>query len=255
MRILSVAQTYYPYLAGGGRPVKVRAIAEGLVARGHEVTVLTADYGSARVSPGTPDLRDRPSRFGRRGSRNGVDVIYLRTALEYRWVTLNPPLLEFCRSALRGFDVVHIYGVYDAIGPVVAAYCRRYGIPYVLEPIGMFRPISRSILVKRLYHRLLGARLAEGAAAVVATSEQERAELIEAGVAPDRVVVRRNGVAAPDVAPVRGTFRRRFGIAPDAWVVLFLGRLVRKKGPDLLVRAFARAGDRLGFDLLIEAIK
>jgi len=45
MRILKVSQTYYPYLNEGGRPVKVRALAEHLARRGHAVTVVTADLG------------------------------------------------------------------------------------------------------------------------------------------------------------------------------------------------------------------
>ena len=46
MRILNVAQTYFPYLAEGGRPVKVRILSRKLVQRGHSVTVLTANLGS-----------------------------------------------------------------------------------------------------------------------------------------------------------------------------------------------------------------
>src|SRR5580693_5564619 len=45
MRILNVTQTYAPFLEFGGPPVKVRALSEALVRRGHQVTVLTADWG------------------------------------------------------------------------------------------------------------------------------------------------------------------------------------------------------------------
>ena len=45
MRILNVTQTYAPFLEFGGPPVKVRALSEALTRRGHEVTVLTADWG------------------------------------------------------------------------------------------------------------------------------------------------------------------------------------------------------------------
>ena len=45
MRILNVTETYAPFLEFGGPPVKVRALSEGLARRGHQVTVLTADWG------------------------------------------------------------------------------------------------------------------------------------------------------------------------------------------------------------------
>ena len=37
-----------------------------------------------------------------------------------------------------------------------------------------------------------------------------------------------------------GKFRQRFAIPADARVILFLGRLVAKKSPDVLIAAFAR---------------
>ena len=45
MRLLNVTQSYYPFLDKGGPAVKVRALARGMAAAGHEVTVLTADLG------------------------------------------------------------------------------------------------------------------------------------------------------------------------------------------------------------------
>ena len=46
VRILNVAQTYFPYLAEGGRPVKVRTLSRKLAERGHNVTVLTVNLGA-----------------------------------------------------------------------------------------------------------------------------------------------------------------------------------------------------------------
>jgi len=45
MRILKVTQSYYPFLDKGGPTVKVRALARGMAAAGHQVTVLSADQG------------------------------------------------------------------------------------------------------------------------------------------------------------------------------------------------------------------
>ncbi len=179
------------------------------------------------------------SRFGWRRVENGVEAIYLPTWLRYRSLTWNPAIKRFCRERLRAFDVVHVYGLYDLLGPRVAAACRASGLPYVLEPIGMFVPIVRSLWLKRMYHQFPGRRMILGARAVIATAEQEISELISAGIERKRIVLRRNGVEAPPELPPRGTFRRRYGIAPEAKVVLFLGRLVSKKNPEVLLRAFA----------------
>jgi glycosyltransferase involved in cell wall biosynthesis len=237
MRVLKVTQTYYPFLDKGGPAVKVRAIAKSLANRGHRVTVLTADLGLRATQTGSSNAERSP--WGWRVEQDGVEIIYLRGRGGYRTLTWNPGALRFCRQQLRSFDLVHIYGLYDLIGPVVAHFCRRAKVPYVVEPMGMFRPIVRNLRLKQLYHRLLGQRMLDGARLLIATAEQERRELVGGGVPSEKVVVRRNGVEIPDLLPAAGTFRRQWNIPVDAKVVLFLGRLVSKKNPDLLLEAFA----------------
>jgi glycosyltransferase involved in cell wall biosynthesis len=239
MRILSVTETYAPFLEFGGPPVKVRALAQGLAGNGNEVTVLTADWGfEERISREEASGAER-SPFGWRRTENGVTAIYLPTWLRYRSLSWNPAVKRFCRGGLESFDLAHIYGLYDFLGPSVAAACVKRNIPYVLEPIGMFVPIVRNLRLKRIYHALFGRRLFEAASAIIATSEQEVGELVTGGVASEKIVLRRNGVETPPLWPARGTFRHNLGIDKEARMILFLGRLSQKKSPGLLMEAFA----------------
>jgi len=241
MRILNVTQSYAPFFEFGGPPVKVRALAEGMARRGHEVTVLTADWGMVeRVKEGPGEQPAQPGAFGKTQVVNGVTAIYLPTWLHFRAASWNPALGRYLRARLSGFDVVHIFGLYDFLGPRVAAECRKKEIPYVVEPIGMFVPIVRNIRLKKLYHRVWGSEMLDGASAIVATAEQERAELIAGGVAQDKIRLRRNGVDAPASLPPRGKFRQRLKVPDQAKLILYLGRLSQKKSPDLLLRAFGR---------------
>jgi glycosyltransferase involved in cell wall biosynthesis len=238
MRILKVVQAYYPFQEQGGPVVKVRALARGLVERGHPVTVLTADLGLAgRSDNGT---RFERCRWGWSSEQDGVKAVYLSTLASRRSLTFNPGVVGFSRALDRRFDVVHVYGLYDLIGPIVGTFCRKLGIPYIIEPMGMFRPIVRSIRWKKLYHRVPGKRLIGGARYLIATSELERQELIAGGISVSRIMVRRNGVDVPDKLPERGRFRLQLGIPENARLVLYLGRLVSKKSPDLLIEAFAQ---------------
>jgi glycosyltransferase involved in cell wall biosynthesis len=84
-----------------------------------------------------------------------------------------------------------------------------------------------------------------GAAAVIATSEQEIEELAAGGIQRAKIILRRNGVIVPRELPERGQFRTEHGIPPDALLILFLGRLSQKKSPDLLLEAFARLPEEL----------
>ena len=103
----------------------------------------------------------------------------------------------------------------------------------------MFRPIVRGLPLKRAYHKLLGGNLVGRAKYLIATSDQEKSEMIEDGVPAWQVVVRRNGIEFPERLPERGDFRRKWNIPADVKLVLFLGRLVSKKSPDMLMAAFA----------------
>jgi glycosyltransferase involved in cell wall biosynthesis len=245
MRILNVTETYSPFLEFGGPPVKVRALSEGLARRGHQVTVLTADWGlEKRLQAQEEKITAERSPFGWRREENGVQTIYIPTWLRYRTVSWNPAVKRYCRARLQNFDVVHIFGLYDLLGPAVAAVSRKRNLPYVLEPIGMFVPIVRNLWLKRMYHVVWGRQLLQGASAVIATSEQEAEELVAAGLPRERVVLRRNGVEVPASWPERGAFRKARGISLEEKLVLFLGRLSTKKSPDLLLRAFAELSKR-----------
>jgi glycosyltransferase involved in cell wall biosynthesis len=245
MRILNVTETYAPFLEFGGPPVKVRALSEGLARRGHQVTVLTADWGlEKRLQTQEEKITAERSPFGWRREENGVQAIYVPTWMRYRTVSWNPAVKRYCRARLQNFDVVHIFGLYDLLGLAVAAACRKRSLPYVLEPMGMFVPIVRSLWLKRMYHAVWGRRLLQGASAVIATSEQEVEELEAGGFPRTRVVLRRNGVEAPPSWPKRGKFRKSRGISREEKLVLFLGRLSTKKSPDLLLEAFAELSQR-----------
>jgi len=240
MRVLKVVQSYYPFQDQGGPVVKVRALAQGLAARGHQITVLTADLGLKQNSSNMPF---DTCRWGFRAEENGVTAIYLSTLAHYRALTVNPSVLGFCRDSLKQFDLVHFYGLYDLLGPAVSYFSRRYKIPYVIEPMGMYRPIDRSFQLKRTWHRTLGASFWNHAAQIVATSELEHEELLADGVSPEKLVIRYNGIDSEIFRslPSHGGFRTKWGIGPTETVILFLGRLIPRKGADILIDAFAKA--------------
>jgi glycosyltransferase involved in cell wall biosynthesis len=238
MKILAVTQSYFPFLERGGPAVKVRALARGLAAHGHEVTVLTADLGHGRRN----DLGE-PGPWGWRTAEPNLETIYLPTALTFRALTLNPRLPRFCRDRLSNYDLVHVYGLYDLIGPAVARFARRRRLPYLVEPMGMYRPIDRSFFLKAIWRQIFGNRMIARAWRLVVTSELERDDLIEGNVPTGRIRLRYNPIdlAEYQMLPLRGEFRRRWQIPDGEPLILFLSRLIPRKGADLLMEAFREA--------------
>jgi glycosyltransferase involved in cell wall biosynthesis len=240
MRILNVTQTYFPFLEFGGPPVKVRALSQQLTKLGHKVTVLTADWGvQSRIAGSSGGINAERTALGWKLEESGIESIYLPSLVRYRALSWNPAIANFCRARLWNFDLVHIFGLYDFLGPAVAAACRRSGTPYVVEPIGMFVPIVRNFLLKRMYHLTLGQRMLRGSRTIIATSPQEVAELASSALPAAKIVIRRNGVEIPQTLPQQGKFRAAAGIPENAKLILYLGRLSEKKSPDVLLHAFA----------------
>jgi glycosyltransferase involved in cell wall biosynthesis len=240
VRILKVVQAYYPFQEKGGPVVKVRALARGLTQRGHQVTVLTADLGLAGHNG--RGMNFERGKWGWRSEQDGVEAIYLSTFGHYRALTINPRVIGFCRASLAGFDLVHFYGLYDLLGPAASSSCRSQGIPYVIEPMGMYRPIDRAFRLKQVWHRLLGGAFWGNASRIIATSEMEQQELLTDGVPPSKVVIRYNGIdgGTQILLSARGTFRAKWSIRPEEPLILFLSRLIPRKGADILIEAFAR---------------
>lgn len=229
--MLFVSYTYPPFMETGGPPLKVSAMAEGLVERGWEVTVLTQNH--ARPSVRIEEVR------------NGVRVVYLRELFRYRFVPFPVGVGAFLRKHRANFDIIHIFGTYDVVSPRVARWAGLAGVPYFVEPMGMHRAIVRSRLKKRLYHAVFGHRVIDAAESVIATSDVERDELTDDGVAAGQILLRRNGI---DLHPFQGVpspekiqaFRDRWSIARGP-ITVFLGRLAAKKHPEMLLDAFAQA--------------
>ncbi|HUO34613.1 MAG TPA: glycosyltransferase [Candidatus Acidoferrum sp.] len=241
MRILCVAQAYFPYLATGGLAVTVHGLAQELARRGHSLTVLTPDLGPSdweRLS-----LAPDHGPYGLCYTENGVKAIYLRTRIRHRALTVNPSALRFLRDSLTDFDLAHVFGLYDFLGPVVGRFCARRAIPYFVEPMGMYVPMDRNLLAKRAWHVVLGSSLCRNSSRMIATCDMEKDQFVSGGIPREKILLRYNGIdqAFTSGLPLRGTFRAKHSIPVDEPLLLFLSRLIPRKGVDILIQAFAKA--------------
>lgn len=143
---------------------------------------------------------------------------------------------------LRAFgpDVVLAYWVYpDGYAAVHAAHA--IGVPCVVGARGS-DVHQRSGLLRRLTQRTLHA-----ADAVLTVSQAMRRLVVDAyGTAPEKVRCITNGIDTGVFRPMdRAAARTRLGIAADARVIAYVGRMVESKGLRELMDAFQSlaAGD------------
>ncbi len=233
LTILAAAPAYWPATAFGGPIPVMRELARRLTERGHHLDVVTTSI---------LDLHRRPAFRSRADDVDGAHVHYLGTPLAYRWMGVAPSLpLELRRLARP--DVVHLYGFRDPVTTGTALWCHARGIPYVLEPLGMFRPRLRKVRLKEGFDRGLGRPLAARAEAVVTASERERDDVVAFGLDPERVVVRGNGFPEAPPGLDGAAARARLGVPDGAPLALYVGRIADGKGIEHLVEAARRAPD------------
>jgi glycosyltransferase involved in cell wall biosynthesis len=232
LRILLASPAYWPARAFGGPVVVARELIGRLVGRGHVVDVVTTTL---------VDLGTRPASRSSVETIDGATVHYVGTPLHYRWMGITPTLPLAIRRLPRP-DVAHIFGFRDPVTTLAAAWCRWRRIPYVFEPLGMFRPRLRKVWLKGALDASLYRGVASGAALVVCSSPRERDDVIACGVPAERVRVRGNGFPEPvdPSTPVGDDLRASLGIAADTRIVLYVGRIAAGKGIEHLLAVARR---------------
>ncbi len=148
----------------------------------------------------------------------------------------------------RGYDFLHLHGVWDPVILAAADVARRLGKPYCITLHGMLdpwamaqRPWRKKIALRMGYRRMLDD------AAFIHALNTDEADLIAPLGLTAPVEIAPNGIdpaefAAPpdprpfiDTLPQRHRSRRR---------VVFLGRLHVMKGVDVLLDAWAKVAPR-----------
>ncbi len=144
-------------------------------------------------------------------------------------------------AAVAGADIVHTHTWYANLGGHLAKL--MYGIPHVatshsLEPL---RPWKSEQLGGGYAVSSWAEKTAlEAADAVIAVSHGSRRDILGAypAIDPDRVHVIYNGIDTSEYAVVPGTdVLERYSVDPAKPYVMFVGRITRQKGVELLLRA------------------
>ncbi len=236
MKILQAIIAFYPNQIWGGPPQNTYILSKNLIARGHEVKIVTSN------------ILDRNSFISDKSVDaywEEIPVTYLKS---YWWgkkpnsvgYIITPDLWRY-RKLIRDADVVHIHGYRNFLFSGVSLLAKYYGVPYVIQPRGALVEKFGRVNQKLAYDRTIGQFILRNASYIIILSEEEREKLVFTGVSPDKIIKIYNPLDPSlfSYPPDGLRFRAKYKIDQNDFVILFLSRLHEKKGLDILIEALA----------------
>lgn len=226
MRVLHVI----PSLSAkhGGPSQAVRLYAEAATRTGVTVVIAATTYNDSESAANE--------------ARDGFSIIRLPfTAGAY---TFSIPLVRWLRRHVGEFDLLHIHALFSFPSTVAAWFAGRKRVPYIIRPLGVLNRWgmeNRRALAKRISLQLIERRIVSRAMLMHYTTEAERSEAIETLPELEGAGSVILPVPVPDEAFEGANpelFLQTYPQIKGKEIVLFLSRIDRKKGLDMLLPAF-----------------
>jgi glycosyltransferase involved in cell wall biosynthesis len=241
MKILQVISSFPPAYSYGGAPKVAYEISKELIKKGHEVTVFTTDVY---------DINSRLKFDKNPVWIDGIEVYHFKNIsnnLAYKNYSIAPMMVSKMAEKIKDFDLIHLHEYRSTQAMFVHHYAKRFSVPYILQAHGAVLPIFQKQKLKNIFDFFFGFNLLNDASKLIALTKTEAEEYKKMGVSENNIEIVPNGINISEYEklPDRGIFRNRYGIKTDDKVVLYLGRIHKSKGIDLLVDAFSELSTQL----------
>lgn len=237
MKILQVTNFFKPSWESGGPARVVYEISKKMVEKSHEVTVYTTDGFKSRLDV----EKNKPVDV------DGIKTYYFRNLSSYLTRKMNLPIPYYlpivARGEMREFDVIHIHEYRTVLAIVVRYYAKKYKVPYILQPRGSVPTKSKS-RQKKLFDLFFGHTIINDASKIIASSKIESDQYwnVFPKLNAEKIVHIPNGIDLETYQnlPQKGRFKKKYSIADNEKIILFLSRIHKRKGVDHLVEAFSK---------------
>lgn len=231
MKILFVTGTFPPRKFGGVTSVSYN-LSKKLVERGHNVTVYTTDVGDGkkiRLNVQKTEVRD------------GINIHYFRNivnslAFKHR-IFLPVSMIFSMRKHLKEYDIIHIHDFRSLLSVITYYYASKYNIPYIVQAHGSL-PYWQRLDKKKIFDKICGLKILKNASRLIALTEVESKQYQNMSVGAERIELIPNGIEFFEHEISHRNFRDKHKLKKSDIIILFLSRLNKIKGIDLLIDAF-----------------
>jgi glycosyltransferase involved in cell wall biosynthesis len=230
MRILQVVPVFSESFGG---PVSVvRSISKEL-AKKHEVVVYTTNALDSKHDGKFTDQEI-----------DGYRVIQFERNFKFlchsgMFGQLNISLDMACnvKQNISNFDIIHVHSWQQFPEIMINYYSNKYQIPYVLQVHGSL-PLIGSRFKKNVYYALFGKSVLKNASKVIALTNLEARRYETMHVEKNKIKIVHNATKIEKPLLKNGFFKIRNNISYNEKIILYIGRLHKIKGIDVLIKAY-----------------
>jgi glycosyltransferase involved in cell wall biosynthesis len=163
-----------------------------------------------------------------------------------------PSIINGLRN-LDNFDIIHIHDARSFQGICTYIWDKIKQVPYVFQPHGSFlssisEPYNLRML-KIYLDKLVSSKIVKNASKIIVLSSFEANQYKHIGISEEKIAIIPNGIDLSEYAelPPKGTFKKKFNIPENKKIILYLGRIHKTKGIDLLIRAYAHLKNEMKY--------
>ena len=233
MKILQIISSFPPAYSYGGALKVAYHLSKKLVSIGHDVTVYTTDVYDSKsrlIFETNPEFMD------------GITVCRFRNISNYlsrKNLTCAPSILFSLKNQIKEFDIIHFHEYRSFQAIFACYYAQKYNIPYIVQAHGSVLPFFQKQFLKQAFDRMWGNKILQNASKCIALTKTESDQYTKMGVPDDKITVIPNGIndVSPQNLPPAGQFRERYDIH-EKHIILYVGRIHKRKGIDFLIHAF-----------------
>ncbi|MCW4029673.1 MAG: glycosyltransferase [Candidatus Bathyarchaeota archaeon] len=233
MNILQVIPVFNPPEFFGGSQQVVYQISKELSKRGHEVTVFCSDAKRSNLKESTENKTETFEGINVRHFDNKYPFLSDKFGFFYT------PAIKKAFSDQK-FDLIHLHELRGYQHIVAFKFAKETNVPYIIQAHGILGQSNSAS--RKIFDFFYGREILFNAQAVLALNKKEQEQYTRAGVPIGKTCIIPNGLNLSEYAqmPAKGVFKRKYHIAEKEQVILYLGRIHRVKGLDVLVKSFAK---------------